>query len=147
MRKSIKIVSINVNGDNSAIIAESTKANPKGVYQQTEKQLERLAKRAGVGSPLALKHLAELGGAKLSFDAITMKKGDEYTKADGSTGICAGGKDGADWEQRNNEEVELGFTAKMKVAEIAFTFALGNPSEQRAKVAPVVAETEEAQVK
>ena len=137
MKKAIKILSISLNGENNAILTEGVKGNPTGVFKQTRAQIERLAKRAGVFTGEALKHLAELGGATLEADEVECKAGEAWTSRDGKES----GKYEKDHIQYQNTEVKLGFAAKMKVAEIAFTYGMNRAEQYSAPViAPVVAE-------
>ena len=123
--KSIKLVVLSMSllpDGGAAIITQkgSTNPSPNGVHKVNQAQLARIATRAiGVNSPVALKHLVDLGGCTLSIDSEDCKAGDAFTnKTTGETGTYT-----KSWTKYSNHEIKLSFAGSMKLVEVSLSNA------------------------
>lgn len=119
------ITDVQVRPDFSGVvITKQSNDNPSktGVFQFTAGGMQRLAARAGLGNPLAMKHVVSLG-ASLQMDVKECKQGDAWeNEKTGESGIYE-----KDFFQTNNEEIKLSSVAAAKVAEIALQSVFANP--------------------
>ena len=147
----IKDIQMNAEG-NLVIICPPSKINEKGAFVMSAGQTDRILQRTGIPNAISMKHLVALtnGTSKLTIDAEIVKPGDVYTKKDGSTGTYEGSKnedgtlkgDGS-WTKLSNHNIDLGFAAKQKVADIVLNASFSNMQfgqrTQQAAPAPAVA--------
>lgn len=122
----------------------ATNPSPNGVHVVSEGQAKRIAKRAiGVESVPALKALLDIsnGSATLIIESEECKQGEAWeNKKTGQTGTYD-----KDWTKYSNHEIELGLSAKMKVAEMIFGHALNNAVTSTSAVVNTPAKVETSQ--
>lgn len=98
-----------------SVQTQQSASNPSetGSFVFKNGQVKRLCDRVGVGSPYALKHLAEMGGATIAMDTEEVKKGQEWTnERTKQSGIYD-----KDFTRTSNQEISLGTKAKEKLVD------------------------------
>lgn len=138
----LKIKSIeNDRNGRLVIVTEShPEYNAKGAFvMKTEAQEQRILNRVGINSVFALKHIIEMsnGTSKLSFLAEPYKAGDVWDNglegAARKSGIHE--KDGV---RINNESIELGMLAKLKLGEAAINSIFTSAPMPTRNTTPVI---------
>lgn len=131
---SIKDIQFNRTGE-LVIIGLPNEFNEKGSYVMNAAQEQRLLQRVGLQSAVALKHLISLsnGTSKLSYVASYNKAGEAWDNGKEGTARKSSTFE-KDWIGFNNHEIELGFAAKMKIADAVLTAEFANPDAIRGRV-------------
>lgn len=128
------------------VVCNPTEANPKGSFRLNAVREQRLLQRVGIPNRLVLKHVVALsnGTTKMQFTAIQRKAGDVWTNGREGKDLKTGSYT-KDFVETNDYELQLGFLAKQKIAEVALQTMFSSQFEARPAVpvmqaAPVSAE-------
>lgn len=121
------------------VVCNPTEANPKGSFRLNAIREQRLLQRVGIPNRLVLKHVVALsnGTTKLQFTAIQRKAGDVWTNGREGKDLKTGSYT-KDFVETNDYELQLGFIAKQKIAEVALQTMFSSQFEARPAAVPVM---------